>query len=189
MQRIELFPTGGGLDGQPGGNVVSVLFELRSEILDSVRKDSKLMKKPRAVSEQYVVEKTIPRCCALSGVPSEEFRMQRLDKGKITYVFSAFRKDGTCVGERGSETEEEVGSNRHLLLGADQLTASALSECLIKRDAHHRVGAFPVANGLLENLIFLPWQRSPPIIGCATSDGGGGPPSLEQHVSPKGSAL
>src|SRR6202012_3272594 len=38
----------------------------------------------------------------------------------------------------------------------------------------------PVANGTLENLIFLPWQRGAPIIGCATSDGGGGPPSLEQ---------
>ena len=70
-----------------------------------------------------------------------------------------------------------------------QLAASAPSERLIKRDAHHRVGAFPVANGILENLIFLPWQRGAPIIGCATSDGGGGPPSLEQHVSPKGSAL
>ena len=105
MQRIELFPTGGGLNGQPGGYVVSVLFELFSEILDSVRKDSKLMKKSRAVPEQYIVEKTVPRCCALSGVPSEEFRMQRLDKRKITYVFSAFRKDGTGIGERGSETE------------------------------------------------------------------------------------
>ena len=105
MERIELFPTGGGLDGQPGGNVVSVLFELCAEVLDGVRKDAKLMKKSRAVSEQYVVEKTVPRCCALSGVSSEEFRMQRLDKRKITYAFSAFRKDGTGVGERGSETE------------------------------------------------------------------------------------
>ena len=35
----------------------------------------------------------------------EKFRMQWLDKREISYVFSAFRKDGTGIGERRSETE------------------------------------------------------------------------------------
>src|SRR5580700_8621404 len=126
------------------------------------------------------MKETVPGCRALPDVSAEKFRVRWLDEWKTTYVFSAFRKHGAGVGEHTSKTEQEIGSNRHLLLGADQLAARTLSKCLIKRHAHHRVGAFPVANGLLENLVFLPWERSPPIIGCATSDWGGGPPSLEQ---------
>jgi hypothetical protein len=45
VERIELFPASGGLNGQPGCNIVSVLFKLHSEMLDSVREDAKLMKK------------------------------------------------------------------------------------------------------------------------------------------------
>ena len=78
------------------------------------------------------MEKTVPRCCALSGVSSKEFRVQWLDERKITYPFAAFRNDSACIGEHGRKAEEKFGSNRHLLLGADQLAASALSERLIK---------------------------------------------------------
>ena len=132
VERIELLPAGGGLNGQAGGNIVGVLFKLHSEMLDGVRENAKLMKKPRAVPEQYVVEKAVPRCCALSGVSPEKFRVQWLDKREIGYVFSAFRKDGACVGERGSETEEKLGGNCHLLLGTDQFAARTLSERFIK---------------------------------------------------------
>lgn len=45
VERIELFPTGGGFNGQPRGNVVGVLFKLHSEMFDSVREDAELMKK------------------------------------------------------------------------------------------------------------------------------------------------
>ena len=90
MERIELFPTGGGINGQPGGNVVGVLFKLHSELLDSVRENAKLMKKPRAVPKQYVVEQTVPGCCTLPGISSEKLRMQRLHEWEIGYVLSAF---------------------------------------------------------------------------------------------------
>lgn len=78
------------------------------------------------------MEKTVPRCCALSGVSSKEFRVQWLDERKITYLFAALRNDSACIGEHGSKAEKKFGRNRHLLLGADQLSTSALSERLIK---------------------------------------------------------
>jgi hypothetical protein len=189
VERIELFPAGGGINGQPGRNIVGVLFELHPEMLDGVREDAKLVKETGAVPEQHVVEKTVPGCCALSGVSPEEFRMQRLDERKVGYVLSAFGKYGARAGESRGEAEEKVGSDRHLLLGTDQLAARPPCERFIKGHTQHRVRAFPFANGILENLILLPWERSAPIIGCVTSDGGGDPPSFEQHVPPKGSAL
>src|ERR1700757_3498549 len=90
VERIELFPAGGGLNGQAGNNLVGVLFKLHSEMLDGVRENAKLMKKPRAVPEQYVVQKAVPGCCALSGVSPEKLRVQRLHEREIGYVLSAF---------------------------------------------------------------------------------------------------
>ena len=72
VERIEMFPTGGGLDGQPGGNIVGILFKFRTKMFHGVREDPKLMEKTRPLSEQHVVKKAVPGCCALSGVSSEE---------------------------------------------------------------------------------------------------------------------
>ena len=45
VERIELFPTRGGLNGQPLSNIVGVLFKLHPEMLDGVREDAKFMEK------------------------------------------------------------------------------------------------------------------------------------------------
>ena len=45
VERIELFPTGGGLNGQAGGNIVGILFKFRTKMFDGVREDAKLMEK------------------------------------------------------------------------------------------------------------------------------------------------
>lgn len=45
VERIELFPTSGGLNGQARGNIVGILFKFRTKMFDGVREDAKLMEK------------------------------------------------------------------------------------------------------------------------------------------------
>lgn len=45
VERIKLFPAGGGLNGQPGGNIMGILFKFRTKMFDCVREYAKLMEK------------------------------------------------------------------------------------------------------------------------------------------------
>ena len=45
VERIEPFPTGGGLNGQASGYIVGILFKFRTKMFDGVREDAKLVEK------------------------------------------------------------------------------------------------------------------------------------------------
>lgn len=172
MERVELSPTGGGLDGDSVVEVRGNFGKFSIEAFESGSEDAELVEKAGALGKENLMEDAIPGGGALPGIAAEEFRLERADGREIGKMAGMVRKGFARGDQDAREPSEEFRGDADLLTSANELATSAEGESIVESDAQHGETRLPAEDDGLEDATFFAREWSGPIGGHTSLAGG-----------------